>query len=74
MNFPEDQSNIKVSYIIDLANASSKKISDVSGEFAFIHDGESRKIQIENPATIVPRGTKFMEKATELYLKSLNEK
>ena len=52
MNFPEDKTNIKVSYFIDLENASSKKISDVSGEFAFIHDGESRKIQIENPSTI----------------------
>lgn len=29
---------------------------------------------LENPATMVPRGTKFMEKATELYLKSLDEK
>ena len=52
MNFPEDQTNIKVSYLIDLENATSKKISDITGEFAFIHDGESRKIQIENPSTI----------------------
>ena len=52
MNFPEDQNQVTVSYIVDLSNASSKKISDVSGEFAFIHDGSSEKIQIQNPSTI----------------------
>lgn len=29
---------------------------------------------LENPATMIPRGTRFMEKATELYIKSLDEK
>lgn len=52
MNFPEDQNDLSVSYFIDLSNASSKKISDLAGEFAFIHDGESRKIQISNPGAI----------------------
>jgi hypothetical protein len=52
MNFPEDQNNLTVSYFIDLTGASSKKISDLVGEFAFIHDGESRKIQITNPEAI----------------------
>lgn len=52
MNFPEEGNDLKVSYLIDLANAESKKISDIAGEFAFIHDGESRKIQITNPSTI----------------------
>ncbi|MGB0806114.1 MAG: hypothetical protein ACPGRC_05440 [Salibacteraceae bacterium] len=52
MNFPEDKNDISVSYMIDLSNASSKKITDLSGEFAFIHDGASQKIQIDNPAAI----------------------
>ena len=52
MNFPEDSHDLTVSYNIDLSNAESKKISDVAGEFAFIHDGESRKIQIMNPSAI----------------------
>ncbi len=52
MNFPEDQNDITVSYFIDLSNASSKKISDLKGEFAFVHDGASQKIQISNPEAI----------------------
>lgn len=52
MNFPEEKNDIQVSYLIDLSNASSKKITDISGEFAFIHDGASEKIQIDNPQAI----------------------
>ncbi len=52
MNFPEDLNELSVSYFIDLSESDSKKVSDVAGEFAFIHDGESRKIQIENPNAI----------------------
>jgi hypothetical protein len=52
MNFPEDKNDISVSYLINLENADSKKISDIAGEFAFIHDGESRKIQVQNPQAI----------------------
>jgi hypothetical protein len=52
MNFPEDKHDIAVSYFVDLTNAESKKISEIAGEFAFIHDGESRKIQITNPTAI----------------------
>ena len=52
MNFPEENHDIQVSYFVDLTNAESKKISEIAGEFAFIHDGESRKIQITNPTAI----------------------
>ncbi len=52
MNFPEDGHDISVSYFVDLTDAESKKISEIAGEFAFIHDGESRKIQITNPSAI----------------------
>lgn len=52
MNFPEDKTDISVSYIIDLSKADSKKITSITGEFAFIHDGSSQKIEIENPAAI----------------------
>ena len=52
MNFPEDNHDIQVSYFVDLTTAESKKISEIAGEFAFIHDGESRKIQITNPTAI----------------------
>lgn len=52
MNFPEDKNDISISYMIDLSNATSKKITDVRGEFAFIHEGASQKITIENPSAI----------------------
>jgi hypothetical protein len=52
MNFPEDKNEINVSYIIDLTNAESKKISDITGEFAYIYDGSSQKIKIQNPDAI----------------------
>lgn len=49
MNFPEDRNDLSVSYILNLKNAESTKISDLTGEFAYIHDGESRKMNIINP-------------------------
>ncbi len=52
MNFPEDKNDISVSYLIDLTQAESKNITSVSGEFAFIHEGSSQKIKIENPDAI----------------------
>jgi hypothetical protein len=52
MNFPEEKNDISVSYMIDLSNSVNKKVSAISGEFAFIHEGASQKINIENPDAI----------------------
>ena len=52
MNFPEDDGEINVSYRIDLANAKSKNINDLAGEFAYIEGDESKKVMIGNPSGV----------------------
>ena len=53
MNFPEDRNDISVSYFIDLTNSPNKEINNLTGQFAYIHDGASQKKKIENTGATI---------------------
>lgn len=53
MNFPEDKNSLVVVYELVYPSAESPNINDITGEFAFVHEGESKKEPILNGTPLV---------------------
>lgn len=69
MNFPEDQSSITVSYLIDY---DSDITPEINGNFAYLHKGESRKAPIllnSNALAIVTSNDSQKSESTPVHEK-----